>query len=97
MIGFVDLGDVNLNYATLQETNAIGSHVLDFLLRRVVTPFKFSLANLENKNATSSQIFSLFWKGVAIFKTRCFIKGVAATFDGASANHKFVQVHMMMS
>ena len=32
LIGFVDLGDVNLNYATLQETNAIASHVLVFLL-----------------------------------------------------------------
>ena len=26
LIGFVDLGDVNLNYATLQEANAITSH-----------------------------------------------------------------------
>ena len=32
LVGFVDLGDVNLNYATLQETNAIASHVLVFLL-----------------------------------------------------------------
>ena len=93
MIGFVDLGNVNLNYATLQETNAIASHVLDFLLRNVVTPFKFSLANLENKNATAIQIFTLFWKAVAVFKTRCAIKGIAATFDGASANHKFFRVH----
>ena len=93
MIGFVDLGDVNLNHATLQETNAIAFHVLDFLLRSVVTPFKFSLANLENKNATASQIFPLFWKTIAIFKTQCAIKGIAATFDGASANHKFFRVH----
>ena len=32
LIGFLDLGDVNLNYATLQETNAIASRVLVFLL-----------------------------------------------------------------
>ena len=30
LIGFVDLGDMNVNYAILQETNAIASHVLDF-------------------------------------------------------------------
>ena len=32
LIGFVDLGDVNLNYATLQEINVIASHVPVFLL-----------------------------------------------------------------
>ena len=64
LIGFVDLGDVNLNYATLQETNGIASHVLVFLLRSVVNPFKFGLANFATKNATASQIFSLFWKAV---------------------------------
>ena len=30
LIGFVDLGNVDLNYVTLQETNAIASHVLVF-------------------------------------------------------------------
>ena len=89
LIGFVDLGDVNLNYATLQETNAIASHVLVFLLRSVVNPFKFNLANFATKNATASQIFPLFWKAVAICETQCAIKVVAATCDGASANRKF--------
>ena len=93
MISFVDLGDVNLNYATLQETNAIASHVLVFLLRSVVNPFKFSLANFATKNATASQIFSLFWKTVAICETQCAIKVVAATCDGASANRKFFRMH----
>ena len=92
LIGFVDLGDVNLNYATLQETNAIASHVLVFLLRSVVNPFKFSLANFATKNATASQIFPLFWKAVAICETQCAIKVVAAICDGASANRKFFRM-----
>ena len=49
LIGFVDPGDVNLNYATLQEPNAIASHVLVALLQSPVNTFKFSLANLELK------------------------------------------------
>ena len=93
LIRFVDLGDVNLNYATLQETNVIASHVLVFLLRSVVNPFKFSLANFATKNATASQIFPLFWKAVAIGETQCANKVVAATCDGASANHKFFRMH----
>ena len=93
LIGFVDLGDVNLNYAALQETNAIASHVLVFLLGSVVDPFKFSLANFATKNATASQIFPLFWKAVTICETQCAIKVVAATCNGASANRKFFQMH----
>ena len=31
LIGFVDLGDVNLNYTTFQEVNDIASHVLAFI------------------------------------------------------------------
>ena len=80
LIGFVDLGDVNLNYSTLQETNAIASHVLVFILRSVVNRFKFSLANFATKNATASE-------------TKCAIKVVAATCDGASANRKFFRMH----
>ena len=71
LIGFVELGDMNLNYATLQETNVIASHVLVFLLQNVVNPFKFGLVNFATKNATASQIFPLFWKAVAICETQC--------------------------
>ena len=93
LIGFVDLGDVNLNYATLQETNAIASHVLVFLLQSVVNTFKFSLANFATKNATASQIFPLFWKTVAICEAECAIKVIATNCDGASANRKFFEMH----
>ena len=89
LIGFVDLGDVNLNYAVLQETNTIVPHALVFLLRNVVNPLKFVLVNFVTKNATSSQIFPLLWKAVAVCETQCAIKVVAASCDGASANRKY--------
>ena len=90
LIGSAGLGDVNLNYATLQEINAITSHVPVFFLRSVVNPFKFSLANFATKSTTASQIFPLFWKAVAICETQCAIKVVAATCDGASASKFFM-------
>ena len=90
LIGSVGLGDVNLNYATLQEIDAITSHVPVFFLRSVVNPFKFSLANFATKRTTASQIFPLFWKAVAICETQCAIKVVAATCDGASASKFFM-------
>ena len=89
LIGFVDLGNVNLNYATLQETNAIVSHVLFFLLQSAFSPYKFSLANFATKNARASQIFRLFGKAVRICHTQCAIRVDAATCDGESTNCKF--------
>ena len=89
LIGFVDFGDVKLNYGTLQETNVIASHALVSLLRSVGNSIKFSLENFATNNATANQIFPLLWKSVAICETQCAIKVVAATCDGASANRKF--------
>ena len=93
LIGFVDFGDVNLNYGTLQETNVIASHALVSLLRSVDNSIKFSLENFATKNATANQIFPLLWKSVAICETQCAIKVAAATWDGASANRKFSWMH----
>ena len=78
MIGFVDLGDVNSNYATHQETDAITCYELVFLLQSVVTV---------------SQIFPLLWKAVATYETQCAIKAVPPTCDGASANRKIYRMH----
>ena len=45
LIGFVNLGDIDLNYAALQKVDKVASHVLVFLIRSIVNPLKFSLAN----------------------------------------------------
>ena len=64
LIGFVDLGGPELNYATLKKSDEIASHVLFFLVRSIVDPLKFSLANFATANETSIQLFTLFWKAV---------------------------------
>ena len=35
LIGFVDLGDININYDTLQNVQKLGNHVLVFLVKSV--------------------------------------------------------------
>ena len=45
LIGYVNLGDSQLNFATLKKSDDIASHVLVFLLRSIVNPLKFTLAN----------------------------------------------------
>ena len=64
LIGYVDLGDRQLNYATVKDVQSIASHALVFLIRYIMNPYKFTLANFATTNATSAQIFPLFWKAV---------------------------------
>ena len=66
LIGFVDLGDIKLNYACFQKTHKIVSHVLVFIIRSVVNLLKFSMANFATTSATSLQIFRLVRKAVGI-------------------------------
>ena len=42
LIGYVDFGDAELNYTTLQKSTDIAIHFPVFLLHSVVNPFKFS-------------------------------------------------------
>ena len=50
LIGFVDLGDTELNYATLKKSDELALHVLVFLVRNIVNPLKFSFANFATTN-----------------------------------------------
>ena len=85
LIGYVNLGDSQLNYATLKKSDDIASHVLVFLLRSIVNPLKFTLANFATTNVTSLQLFPLLWKAVCILEDNV-LKVMAVTSYGAAAN-----------
>ena len=85
LIGYVNLGDSQLHYATLKKSDDIASHVFDFLLRSIVNPLKFTLANFATKNLTSLQLFPLLWKTVGILEDND-LNVMAVTSDGAAAN-----------
>ena len=42
LLGFVDLGDLKLNYATV-----LATHILVFLVKSVVNPLSYSFATLR--------------------------------------------------
>ena len=90
-IGYVDLGDIELNYATLPKVNEIASHIMVFLVRNIVNPFKFSLANFATKDIQTSQIFPLLWKTVGICELNS-LKVIAVTSDGTSENRKLFKM-----
>ena len=94
LIGFIDLGDIDLHYSALQKTDEIASHVLVFLVRSIVNPLKFSFANFGTKNVTSIQLFTLFWKAVGILEDNCEAKVVGVTSDAASANRNMYRMHL---
>ena len=96
LIGYVDFGDAELNYATLQKSTNIATYVLVFLLRRVVNPFKFSLATFATTGATSSQMFPLLWKAISICELNS-LKVLAVTCDGASPNRKLFRMHFPLT
>jgi len=96
LIGYVDLGDQQLNYATVKNVESIASHVLVFLIRSIVNPLKFTLANFATTGATSVQLFPLFWKAVSICELKCKLKSLAVTCDGAALNRKFFSMHSKM-
>ena len=82
LIEYVDLGDINTNYAILQKSDEIATYILVFLLRSIVNPFKFNFATC---GVTGPQLFVLFWKAVSISE-RNGLKVLAVTCNGASAN-----------
>ena len=69
-----------LNYATLQKSTDIATHILVFLLRSVVNRFKFSLASFVTTGATSSQMFPLVWKAISICELH-LLKSLAVTCE----------------
>ena len=97
LIGYVDLGDPMLNYASLDNVEAVATHVLVFMLRSIINPFKFSLANFATTGASSCQLFPLFWKAVSICELQCGISLLAVTCDGASTNRKLFRMHFHMT
>ena len=97
LIGYVDLGDADTNYATLDKVDELATHILVFMIRSIVNPFKFTLANFSTTGATSSQIFPIFWEAVGICELQCNLKVLATTCDGASPNRKFFRMHLGFS
>lgn len=93
LIGFTDLGDVELNFGALEKVDEIATHALAFLVRGVCTELKFCLAHFATTGVTAAQLLPLFWEAVCILESSCNLWVVAATSDGASPNRRFYRIH----
>ena len=79
LVGFIDLGDPEVNLATWQDRNKLAAHVLVFLVASLLNPFKFPLANFGTNTASATQIFPLFWKAVDFRENKCGLKVMELT------------------
>ena len=70
LIGFIDLGDPDINYATIDEGGLedLATYALVFMVRGISpdSNLKFCLAYFGTKGVTAVQQFALFWEAVCI-------------------------------
>ena len=95
LIGFVDLGDITTNYATLKNVEELATHILVFLVKSVVNPLSFSFASFATTGISSHQIMPIFWKAVCYLE-QIELHVIAATADGASSNRRFFRMHKFL-
>ena len=95
LIGFVDLDDININYATLENVEKLAPHVLVFLVKSIVNPLSFSFASFATTGISAHQIMPIFWKAVCYLE-QIDLHVIAATADGASPNCRFFRMHKFL-
>ena len=92
LIGFVDLSDINVNFATLRNTQTPAAHVLVFLVKSIVNPLSYSFATFATDGITVYQIMAIFWQAVKYLE-KISLKVIAATANGTSQNKKIFRIH----
>ena len=91
-IGFVDSGDININYTTLENVQKLAAQILLFLVKSAVNQLSYSFPNFATDGITAFQINPIFWQAVKYLE-RINLKVIAATADGSSQNRKFFSMH----
>ena len=91
LIGFVNLGDINVNFVTLKNTQTLATHVLVYLVKSVVNRLSFSFATFATDVITAYQIIPVFWQAFKYLE-KINLKVIAATTYEASQHSKFFRM-----
>ena len=71
LMGYVALGDTDLNYASFKNQDDLATHVLVFNVTGLTSKLKFVLGYLATKGILSYQIICTFWRAVMILENTC--------------------------
>ena len=93
LIGYVNLGEPEINYATLEKGDEIASHALLFMARGISTNLKDTLGYFATAGVTAVQLFPIFWRAVSILELTFDLAVFGASGGGASQNRKCYQMH----
>lgn len=96
LVGFLDLGDPDINFTAFDDTKELANHALVFYVRGIASDLKFNLAYFATGGLKSYQLMPLFWKAVAILELSCNLPVIITVSDGASPNRKFFRMHAGM-
>ena len=97
LVGYVDLGDPDINYLSFDNADVLESHVMMFYIRGLASDLKFELGYFGTRGMLSYQIMSGFWRAVSILEDTCNLLFICycCRFDGASPH--FFKMHREMS
>ena len=96
LIGYMDLGDPDGNFATLEKEDNLATHALSFFIRGLATDLKFNFAYFATDGVTAIQLFPIFWEAVGILELECNLWVIAATSDGATPNRRLYRLHKLL-
>ena len=92
IFGFIDLGDTELNYATLQKPEEFTPHVFVFLV-----PCQVNFARNEQIMQHLFNCSLCFWKQLGSFEENCEVKVVGVTYDVTSPDRRMFRMHSGMT
>ena len=97
LVGFVYLGDQDLNINCFDKVDQLATHALVYYIRGLASDLKFSLAYLATKGATAYQIMPTFWEAVPILEFTCKLSIIPTVSEGAPSNRNFYRIHRALS
>ena len=96
LIGYVDLGDSDVNYNTFVKDDELATHALVYYVRDIATELTFCQSYFATNGIKSYQIMSTFWRAISILELTCQLKIIAVVSDGASPNRRLYRIHKFM-
>ena len=71
LVGFVNLGNPEINFSTFVDATRLESHVMVFYIQSIAKNFRFSFAYFGTNGMNAYQIMTMIWDAVSILELTC--------------------------